>query len=183
MSSINEKINPLLTIKETECACSRCQAMCKRPCFGTPEDIEKLIEAGYGNRLCVDWHCGLDKYANITILAPALKGHEGKKAPLFPMSDEGCTFFKEGKCELHDKKLKPTQGRLAHHSYKPTENEPSGGVIGANCSEAWKSDKGKALVEKWAANHEINTEREGDAGSLVEFLVAAFGAGGRGRDR
>lgn len=27
-----------------------------------------------------------------------------------------CTFFHDGLCELHDKGLKPTEGRLSHHS-------------------------------------------------------------------
>ena len=38
----------------SECACDICQKMCHTPCTGTPEDIEAIIEAGYGDRLCLD---------------------------------------------------------------------------------------------------------------------------------
>lgn len=31
-------------------------------------------------------------------------------------TDTGCIFFHDGLCELHDKGLKPTEGRLSHHS-------------------------------------------------------------------
>ena len=37
--------------KPTVCNCTRCQAQCHTPCLGTPEDIEKLLKAGYADRL------------------------------------------------------------------------------------------------------------------------------------
>ena len=41
----------------TVCNCERCKAQCHTPCLGTPEDIERLIDAGYGNRLTLVWWC------------------------------------------------------------------------------------------------------------------------------
>ena len=42
--------------------------MCKyRPCWGTPEELEKIIEAGFSNRLMMDYWAGggkvLDKFS------------------------------------------------------------------------------------------------------------------------
>lgn len=94
--------------KPTSCACEKCRNQCKTPCLGTPEDIERLIEAGYGNRLSpTEWWAGS--------LMGVVKG------PVLMIQakreDNGwCTFRRpDGLCELHDKGLKPTEGRLSHH--------------------------------------------------------------------
>ena len=34
-----------------ECKCQKCKQQCKTPCLGTPEDILRLIKAGYKDRL------------------------------------------------------------------------------------------------------------------------------------
>ena len=95
--------------KPTSCACEKCRNQCKTPCLGTPEDIERLIEAGYGNRLSpTEWWAGS--------LMGVVKG------PVLMIQakreDNGwCTFRRpDGLCELHDKGLKPTEGRLSHHT-------------------------------------------------------------------
>ncbi|MDR2002669.1 MAG: hypothetical protein LBQ74_06530 [Prevotella sp.] len=36
---------------EIECNCKLCQRQCKIPCLATPDDILKLIEAGYRDKL------------------------------------------------------------------------------------------------------------------------------------
>ena len=41
----------------TNCNCERCKEQCHTPCLGTPEDIERLIDAGYDNRLTPVWWC------------------------------------------------------------------------------------------------------------------------------
>jgi hypothetical protein len=80
--------------------------------------MEALIEAGFGNRLMYD-----DFPDGEDMLKPALKGHEGKKAPWETSSARGCTFWKKGLCELHVLGLKPIQGKLAHHSNTTEQNE------------------------------------------------------------
>lgn len=35
-----------------------------------------------------------------------------------------CTFYHDGKCELHDKGLKPTEGKLSHHTIKLDNWDP-----------------------------------------------------------
>ncbi|MDE7441664.1 MAG: hypothetical protein K2M69_05825 [Muribaculaceae bacterium] len=95
--------------KPTSCACEKCRNQCKTPCLGTPEDIERLIEAGYGDRLSpTEWWAGS--------LMGVVKG------PVLMIQakreDNGwCTFRRpDGLCELHDKGLKPTEGKLSHHT-------------------------------------------------------------------
>lgn len=149
--------NPLETLKETECSCKRCRAMCKRPCFGTPEDIQKIIDAGFGDRLMLDHHCGIDPDNDVSLLCPALKGSESKNAPFVPSSEQGCTFWKYGKCELHKLKLKPIVGRLAHHG---NPNDPVGAenTLSDYVSEMWNTAEGKRLVSSWCAEHEVPEE-------------------------
>ena len=37
--------------KPTVCRCEKCKSQCHTPCLGTPEDIQKLMDAGYADRL------------------------------------------------------------------------------------------------------------------------------------
>ncbi len=96
--------------KPMACMCAKCQSQCHIPCLGTPEDILKLIEAGYADRLApTEWAAGM-------IMGVC-------DQPVYMLQarqeDNGyCTFFHNGLCELHDKGLKPTEGRLSHHSIK-----------------------------------------------------------------
>lgn len=47
-------------IRPSECSCEKCKNLCRTPCLGTPEDINKLLEAGYGKRLTpVLWGVGM----------------------------------------------------------------------------------------------------------------------------
>ena len=43
-----------LNILESSCACEKCSRMCHAPCLGTPEDMQKLMDAGFGKRLMFD---------------------------------------------------------------------------------------------------------------------------------
>ena len=95
--------------KPTVCSCERCKNQCRTPCLGTPEDIAKLIDAGYKDRLApTEWWAG----AVIGIT-------KGPVMMIQAMVDKNgwCTFrCPDGLCELHDKGLKPTEGRLSHHT-------------------------------------------------------------------
>ena len=92
----------------TNCNCERCKEQCHTPCLGTPEDIERLIDAGYDNRLTPVWWC-----------VGMIMGVTDKPIKMVQarLEDNGwCTFYHNGLCELHDKGLKPTEGRLSHHT-------------------------------------------------------------------
>ena len=93
----------------TSCACEKCRLQCHTPCLGTPEDIEKLIASGYGDRLALtEWRVGM------------MLGVIDRPVMMIQALVEGngwCTFRRpDGLCELHDKGLKPTEGRLSHHT-------------------------------------------------------------------
>jgi hypothetical protein len=129
--------------------------MCTRPCFGTVKDIQKLIDAGYGEKLTLDFHCGKNPDAIIFILTPALKGHEGKATPYIPCSKLGCTFYRYGKCDLHRSGLKPTGGKLAIHDNKFDRDN----TLSNEISEMWNSEEGRTLVEKWCKERNIPIEK------------------------
>lgn len=142
--------DPLNILKPTECSCEICKNMCKRPCWGTPEDIKRLIDAGYGDRLMHDYWKNSPE-DDQAIICPALKGSEGKFAPFIPKSEEGCTFWKDGLCELHEKGLKPTEGKLAYHDEKVEV------VDDYNLHEAvaktWWNYEGQELSVQWGAKY------------------------------
>jgi Fe-S-cluster containining protein len=99
-----------MEFKTNECSCATCVGMCEhRPCWGTPEEIEKIIEAGLGDRLMNDYW--IESPQDVQIFSPAIVGYEGRTAPFMPIG--ACTFLKNGLCELHDKGLKPLEGRTA----------------------------------------------------------------------
>lgn len=151
---------------ESSCACDKCQSMCRRPCWPMPEDAEKLLDAGYGDRLMLDWYFLQDR--RIALLAPAIPGHEGKLAPCsedpaeiaktdplramlvtmqmlaeMPKLNGGCTFHgKDGLCELHDKGLKPTEGKRTRHDIKNEE-------IHEAVATTWDNAYGREIVDKW----------------------------------
>ena len=128
--------------KETECSCQKCKDMCrKRVCWPTPEEADKLIDAGFSNRLMEDYWADEE---DIMIICPAIKGYEGEFAPWWPTG--GCCLQdKDGLCILHDLGLKPLEGRIADCK----ETEAGGRNIHEEIAMMWEGDCGKAVVEKW----------------------------------
>lgn len=95
--------------KPTACSCEKCKSQCRTPCLGTPEDIERLIDAGYKDRLApTEWLVGM---LFGVIDRPGLMVQA-------KVEDGWCTFYHDGKCELHEQGLKPTEGKLSHHSIR-----------------------------------------------------------------
>ena len=98
-----------------QCSCSICKQQCNTPCLGTPDDIEKIIDAGYSDRLALtQWAAGMLLGVTTSII-PMIQPVVGK---------EYCAFFENGLCILHDKGLKPTEGRLSHHTVKKDNFNP-----------------------------------------------------------
>jgi len=121
------------------CSCSQCANMCQTPCLGTPEDMLKIVEAGYVDRIALSaWWVGA--------LAGVYPGGIDLFAPL--QGENGwCTFYKDGLCELHELGLKPTEGKLAHHSYE-------GGIVDDEkwltwlVAQEWLKDENYETIEK-----------------------------------
>lgn len=140
------KITPLHRImmktgrRPTECRCYLCKRQCQTPCLGTPQDILQLMDAGYIDRLKPTmWAAGV--VMGLTSEPVPLIQAECLGGDFDGMIDLGvnshCTFQREdGLCELHDKGLKPTEGRLSHHSIK---------------LDNWKATKSIswAVVQEW----------------------------------
>ncbi len=94
-----ERIIRKTGMKPVSCKCQQCKLQCKAPCLGTPEDMKKLIQAGFEKRLMKIL------VENVWVVMP-----------LYDKGKQSCTFFTNGLCELHDAGLKPTVGKLSHHS-------------------------------------------------------------------
>lgn len=124
--------------KPIQCKCKQCQQQCHQPCLGTPQDILKLIKAGYADRL-----------ASTVWAAGVLMGVTDHAIFMFQANKEGewCTFFHDGLCELHDKGLKPTEGRLSHHSAKIDNFVPKKS-IGWNVAKEWEDDENYPIVKE-----------------------------------
>lgn len=111
-TSINERIMTISGTRPCQCSCDKCKSLCRTPCIGTPDDINALLGAGYGDRLATTlWGVGMVLGLTsrpIRMIQPAL-------------AENGwCTFRRpDGLCELHEKGLKPLEGKLASCRPKP----------------------------------------------------------------
>lgn len=97
-----EKIRQITNGRESTCSCSSCQHMCRvAPCLGTPSDILKIAESGHTDKLSITgWAVGVPYDIPVVPMVQA------------KMTPNGCSFFENNLCTLHDKGLKPTEGRL-----------------------------------------------------------------------
>lgn len=126
--------------KPCECKCSLCKMQCHTPCLGTPQDIENLMDAGYTDKLAPTlWGAGMIMGV-IDIPIPMIQAIAG---------DEYCVFFHNGLCELHDKGLKPTEGRLSHHSTR-IDNFKASKSISWNVAKEWLSEENADTIERIA---------------------------------
>lgn len=154
MNEDEEKID-LAKMPSVDCptgGCDRCVQMCSnRPCWGTPEDARRLIAAGYGSRLMADyWAVARD--GDALIIAPAIEGYESKHAPFWPRGR--CTFLTpDGKCELHDLGLKPTEGRIAD-CREDEDSKANGNGVHRAVADSWMNEEAQALAAAWRAEFE-----------------------------
>jgi hypothetical protein len=127
------------------CSCDECKAMCeRRPCWPTPDDAQRLIDAGYANRLMLDWWFDKAQDKTVYVLTPAIVGREAGQAPAIPSGR--CTFLNEqGLCRLHDLGLKPTEGRQALCK----ERTPAG--LHEQIGQTWEGSAGKTVIDAWEA--------------------------------
>lgn len=124
--------------KPIDCKCRICQSFCQTPCLGTPEDILKLLDAGYGDKLKLTyWGVGMLYDAiDFPILMVQLI-----QQPL------GCIMFNKGLCGLHELGLKPTEGRLTHHIIT-SENLSFWKSLSWNVAREWLRPENEEVVQK-----------------------------------
>lgn len=156
------KMSPLQRIiaktgrKPTECRCQLCKKQCHTPCLGTPQDILRLMDAGYTDRLAPTmWMAGMVMGVTTEpiplIQAECLDGAFGGIVDIGVNSH--CTFQREdGLCELHDKGLKPTEGRLSHHSLKLDNFKRQKSVSWAVVQE-WLNPQNADIVDEVARRY------------------------------
>lgn len=91
------------------CKCGDCKQMCEIPCWPTPEEALKLIEAGHADKLEFDgYNMGIVgvSHERVMVLAPKSKERSRGRNPI-------CIFqTTRGLCSLHNTGMKPTEGRL-----------------------------------------------------------------------
>jgi len=152
-----------MKLKPSEpCTCEVCVGMCKRPGWPTPEEAARLMDAGLADRLMLDYWVG---EPDIEVICPANPGYEGAHAwepsgfvdalcligsgfgrdnPLL----SGCTFFKNGLCEIHESGAKPIECRVGHHDAAIPKGSHE------QVAQLWTTDEAKAVVARWKAEVE-----------------------------
>lgn len=136
-NSTTERIIRTTGREPVSCKCALCKSQCRRtPCLGTPQDIWALIEAGYGDRLALTaWGVGM-MVGKLPFPVPMVQ---------IVQTPDGCAFFKDGLCQLHDLGLKPTEGRLSHHSVT-AENFDFNRSLSWNVAREWLNEKNARII-------------------------------------
>lgn len=143
-----EKIVRKTGIKLSECKCTLCKSQCtSTPCLGTPEDMKKIIDAGYGDRVAPTiWAVGM----LINVISTPID----MIAPLWDDKKQSCTFYTNGLCELHDQGLKPTEGKLSHHTAEKISKAQKS--LTWNVAKEWLSIS-KVRLNEFLNNKLLNT--------------------------
>lgn len=134
-----EEIKQTTGTVETSCTCSQCKNHCRRvPCVGTPDDIVRLINAGFIHKLAATlWMAGLSSGIPVTQII----------SPLYNKQKRSCEFFTtDGLCELHTLGLKPTEGKLASHNARIVSNVND--HPGFYVASKWRLPQNKLLIKK-----------------------------------
>jgi Fe-S-cluster containining protein len=129
----------LSEFKFFECNCSKCVAMCRHsPCWPTPSEAKKLIQAGYAKDLEEDEWVDGEYYGSVFVLRPK-DVFDPKGGPF----SHACIFLKDDLCSIHN--LKPFEGRAAIHS-GDLDKQPS---CRDQIAREWDKKLGKAVLKKW----------------------------------
>lgn len=150
--------------KPVSCKCVKCKSQCAvTPCLGTPQDIMALVDAGYADVIYpTDWKVG------------QMMGITDKVVPMFQLEqrkDGSCVLFKDGLCTIHEKGLKPTEGKLSHHSYD-VDNFVAKKSLGWNIAKTWMDEDNGNLIELLSAKVERCIHgNAGDSCSVCEAIL------------
>jgi len=121
------------------CSCDICLNYCRRPGWWSIEEATRAMEASYAGRMMLE----MSPELTFGVLSPAFKGNEGEIS-LQIHAAQGCTFLKDGLCDLFGTGLQPLECRFCHHSR-------SG--LGPKCHAAlekdWYGSAGQKLVIRW----------------------------------
>lgn len=158
----------ILKMPTSECNCEQCIIGCAdgRPCWGTIEDMEIIIDEGFADRLMLDfWNDCEEGNRDIYLLVPALCGYEKKSAPHWPIGR--CNFLNDkNMCDIH--KVKPVLGKITNH-----ENFDNGmhNII----AQSWDCKKGMDLIERWKKLIEFNgIVNSSNNCNVMELMINSF---------
>ena len=126
--------------KLTQCKCGICKKQCeKSSCLGTPADIEKLIDLGYGDKIIFTlWGTGV------------MWGIMEEPIPMYQaefIKNHGCILYKDGLCSIHSMGLKPTGGKLSHHVIMD-DNYSHRKSITRNVAITWLDPANAPIIER-----------------------------------
>lgn len=131
-----------MEFRTIEHGCTKCVSMCEtRPCWPTPEQAEKMLDAGLAGKMMDDYWVGTE--SDIHIIAPAIVGHGGSSAPFWPQGR--CELLtSDGLCSIHNSGYKPLEGAVA-------DCKDSGASTGVreHIVSLWNSAEGRRIVGKW----------------------------------
>jgi hypothetical protein len=138
-----EMTDALTAFPESECFCLRCQSMCFIPCWPTPEEARKLLAAGYGKQLMLNYYHHPKESKILWVLSPAKKGRQRK----LNTEGEGRCVFQDsrGLCHLHHQG-KPLEGRLAS-----THGGPDSEELREAIALLWDNQSAQQLAFDWTA--------------------------------
>ena len=122
------------------CSCSICVSYCRRPGWWTVEEAARAIDAGYAGRMMLE----MSPDRSFGVLSPAFRGCEQQFATN-KYAAQGCTFLKDGLCELHAPDLTPLECRYCHH-----DRPGQGTLCHADIERDWNTVAGRALVVRWS---------------------------------
>ena len=121
------------------CSCDICTGYCRRPGWWTVEEAGRAIREGYACRMMLE----LSPERDFGVLSPAFRGNEGNYA-LNLFSANGCTFHKNGLCELFGTGHQPLECRYCHHNRKG-----KGRCCHTDIEKDWCTTDGQDLVKTW----------------------------------
>lgn len=133
------------------CNCEYCKNMCQVPCWGSPEEIRKLISLGYGPKLMLNsrWKYRPEEH-EVFLICPSHKWAGGGSD--WGSTHQGCTLQKKGKCTIHNV-CKPIEGRLAICEGR----EPAD--LRDRVLAMWDNPAAQRLVKRWILKFGKNKER------------------------
>lgn len=134
-SSLTDRFPP-----SEPCACAVCVGYCARPGWWSVDEAVRAIDAGYSDRMMLE----MAPETTFGVLSPAFRGCEGRFAAKL-YSRSGCTFLKNERCELFGTGVQPLECRHCHH-----DRPGAGPRCHAALETDWNSDRGRALVVRWA---------------------------------
>lgn len=121
------------------CSCKICSGYCKRPGWWIVDEATRAIDAGLADRMMLE----ISPDRSFGVLSPAFKGNEGSYAYNI-FSDQGCTFFQDGKCELYNTGYQPLECRFCHH-----ERQGLGKKCHLEIEKDWNTPQGKRVIVRW----------------------------------